>query len=180
MIGQLPNNEYSDCIPSDIQDGKKPESIELRTAEHILNQVVEKIQIRLNEMHIDEKKHQELAFQLADTHLEGENHASATTNSDSTKTISDDISGIEATHTSSSEPWNISTSPDAGLFLCEYIFYHSLYWARESSCIEKDVNETTVFFLHVPSVNAEKGHRSQEELNRVLEVVVGILCEVCG
>ncbi|KAI9095192.1 hypothetical protein DFS34DRAFT_651522 [Phlyctochytrium arcticum] len=90
----------------------------------------------------------------------------------------EDASGVEQEFaklsTDCAAHWTVQTSDDAGLYLCEYIFYHSLYWSKHC-----EGGSPPVFFLHVPSASVEKGHRPQEELSAMVKEIVAALCEIC-
>ncbi|KAI9788136.1 MAG: hypothetical protein M1816_007182 [Peltula sp. TS41687] len=66
-------------------------------------------------------------------------------------------------------------SNDAGLFLCEYIYYTSLrYFARRASEDKEGDAVTKVVFLHVPA------DAQMDDLQRAKEVVVGLVRALVG
>lgn len=66
-------------------------------------------------------------------------------------------------------------SNDAGLYLCEYIYYSSLrHFARIGSKGSKDDADTKVVFLHVP----DDAHK--DDLLRAKQVVVGLVKALIG
>ncbi|KND03566.1 uncharacterized protein SPPG_01041 [Spizellomyces punctatus DAOM BR117] len=163
VVGDLP--EGNQCFPPEGLGnvGEHTVEEELRVCPKLLAQVVERVQQELDS--------------LGDTpNTPSKSSSEVPTESEeiAKKNDTGDVPDVEQTFEVSKGLWKVGTSTNAGLYLCEYIFYHGMHWAKRRWEVAPPV-----FFLHVPSVDVEKGHRPQEELNRAIELVVKALCAVC-
>ncbi|TPX70666.1 hypothetical protein SpCBS45565_g01606 [Spizellomyces sp. 'palustris'] len=164
VVGDLP--EGNQCFPPEGMGnvGEHMVEEELRVCPKLLAQVVERVQQELDMLgdnpRMPPKSSSEVPNESAEIAKESD---------------TGDLPDVKRTFEVSKGPWKIGTSTDAGLYLCEYIFYHGMYWAKR----RWEVAPPPAFFLHVPSVDVEKGHKPQEELNRAIELVIKALCAVC-
>ncbi|KXS17571.1 peptidase C15, pyroglutamyl peptidase I-like protein [Gonapodya prolifera JEL478] len=82
-------------------------------------------------------------------------------------------SAAEGTTTSRPRKWRLARSDNAGRYLCEYTFFHSLRASLSDSPADHH-RRTPVFFVHVPAVGQGKMLSTQDLREAVREIVAAL------